>query len=329
MARNDYLVRRQRDNRYYLYAFDAWTDDVGSLIGSAKGYDDKGSALHAAHRDAVRNDVGDAVVSYEEKDGSFHQMGNVGRASSHRYRGNAMRVARDDLWLCQDCMIVAVNDDPTGIEDEERVEEVYAGLHRLGPHLVPDFSEGEGEDEFSSRRCDSCGTRLAGARYRFAILEEDPMHPNSSEQYWVWALGRDKKPLATEGPWGPYDFQGARSYARISATKGTHDRAVSRGKDPLSASFEIVRIYAAGTGEHKYGVAQMIGAPMAANAHIAEITHAAIRYYSDSGQKQAVIEWIDSRGKHGRTTGDPSNGHMQALLSRAERENVPVRKENW
>lgn len=174
--RDDYLVRRQRD-RYYLYAFDAWTDDVGSLLGSAKGYDDKGQALHAAQRHAVQHDVGDAVVSYEQRDGSFVQMGNAG----HGFKVGSYR-------------------------------------------------------------------------------------SNAAEQYWVWALGRDKKPLTSEGPWGPYDYQGARSYARISATNGTHDRAVSHGKDPASASFEVMRVYAAGSGEHKYGVAQRIGAPMAANA---------------------------------------------------------------
>jgi hypothetical protein len=71
-----------------------------------------------------------------------------------------------------------------------------------------------------------------------------------AEQYWVWALGRDNMPLTTEGPWGPYDALTARTYARISATEGTHDRAVSRGADP--ERFKVVRIYQAGTGEHIY-----------------------------------------------------------------------------
>lgn len=107
------------------------------------------------------------------------------------------------------------------------------------------------------------GARGTGRRYR-----ANAMRGNSSEQYWVWALGRDRKPLTNEGPWGPYDYAAARQYARISATKGAHDRAVSHGKDPSSASFEIVRVYKAGTGEHKYGMAQRIGAPMAANGDL-------------------------------------------------------------
>jgi hypothetical protein len=73
-----------------------------------------------------------------------------------------------------------------------------------------------------------------------------------AEQYWVWALDRDNMPLDTEGPWGPYDAQTARTYARISATEGSHDRAVSHGKDPRAGSFEIMRIYRAGSGEHIY-----------------------------------------------------------------------------
>jgi hypothetical protein len=89
---------------------------------------------------------------------------------------------------------------------------------------------------------------------------------NSSEEYWVWAVDKKNQPLSGEGPWGPYSFKSARDYARISATKGKHDRAVSIGHDPASRSFEIMRVYKAGSGEHAYGVAQRIGAPMNANA---------------------------------------------------------------
>lgn len=82
-----------------------------------------------------------------------------------------------------------------------------------------------------------------------------------AEQYWVWALGRDNEPLTTEGPWGPYDAQTARTYGRISATEGTHDRAVSHGKDPQASSFEIVRIYRAGSGEHVYAGGGVVANP--------------------------------------------------------------------
>lgn len=88
-----------------------------------------------------------------------------------------MIVVRDDLWLCEDCMIFAVNGDLSGIdyhysgeEAEKRAKEVTDGVAKFGPHLVPDFDSetGKGCDEFSWRGCDGCG--LAGTMHRFAVL---------------------------------------------------------------------------------------------------------------------------------------------------------------
>jgi hypothetical protein len=91
-----------------------------------------------------------------------------------------MRVIRD-LWLCEDCMIAAVNDDYGGIdfsfgvgtpENAARCAEVRKGLERLGPHLAYNSDENEGRLEFSWRECDCCRSRLGGSRERFAILGE-------------------------------------------------------------------------------------------------------------------------------------------------------------
>jgi len=88
----------------------------------------------------------------------------------------AMRIA-EELYLCADCRIVATNDDPTGIDSDERVSEVYAGLAKLGPDLCN--AEG-GTDtcgdpletlELSTLGCDSCGCRLAQDLYPFVVLE--------------------------------------------------------------------------------------------------------------------------------------------------------------
>jgi hypothetical protein len=70
----------------------------------------------------------------------------------------------------------------------------------------------------------------------------------NSGSYYVWVIGSNNQPL-DEGPFGPHDLEGAKTFARISATKGAHDRAVSRGVDPKASSFEIVRRYRAGSGE--------------------------------------------------------------------------------
>lgn len=66
--------------------------------------------------------------------------------------------------------------------------------------------------------------------------------------YYVWVMGRGDVPL-DEPAIGPHPLESAKTTARIAATKGVHDRAVSRGADPLAASFKIVRRYRAGSGE--------------------------------------------------------------------------------
>lgn len=65
------------------------------------------------------------------------------------------------------------------------------------------------------------------------------------------------------------------------------------------------------------------------NNPIAKITKAYIRHYADSGQTTAYVEWVDEKGKTGRTEGKPSGLHMEALLNRARREGVAVEKQTW
>ena len=91
-----------------------------------------------------------------------------------------MIIVRDDLWLCEDCMIFAVNGDATGIDDSTRELAVVEGVGELGPHLVPSFDSetGDGcEEEIgvwcTRQPCDACGSRLHGSRHRFAILGEE------------------------------------------------------------------------------------------------------------------------------------------------------------
>jgi hypothetical protein len=86
--------------------------------------------------------------------------------------------------------------------------------------------------------------RLTAAGRAWCVAHLTP----NSESYYVWPLRTDGTPLESEGPYGPHDLEGAKTYARIAATEGKHDRAVSRGIDPTTPSFEIVRRYKAGTG---------------------------------------------------------------------------------
>lgn len=64
-------------------------------------------------------------------------------------------------------------------------------------------------------------------------------------------------------------------------------------------------------------------------ASIKEITKAYIRTYEDNGQVTAYVEWIDDKGKPGRTEGKPDGAHMKALLDRAKREKVKVEQQKW
>lgn len=94
-----------------------------------------------------------------------------------------MRVVRDGLWLCTDCLLLQETGDTSSFdyhygqaEGDARVEECQQGLTRLelsnGGHLAAnwDSETGEGIHEFSSCYCDACGTHLAGKRHRYSII---------------------------------------------------------------------------------------------------------------------------------------------------------------
>jgi hypothetical protein len=74
-------------------------------------------------------------------------------------------------------------------------------------------------------------------------------YADNGSGYYVWALARGSDQPLAEDPWGPYDtLEGAKTFARIGATEGAHDRAVSLGADPQAPGFRIVRRYKAKSG---------------------------------------------------------------------------------
>jgi len=80
-------------------------------------------------------------------------------------------------------------------------------------------------------------------------LAEYAPNVRGAGSYWVWLVQPGtNQPMTSEGPHGPHDLRGAKTFARIGATKGSHDRAVSKGRDPRAPGFEIVRVYRAGSG---------------------------------------------------------------------------------
>ena len=87
-----------------------------------------------------------------------------------------MKVKIENLAFCQECTMAAINDDYTGLdyhysayEAEKRAQEIRNGLAGLGAVYYDDNRE---SDEFSTRKCDCCGTRLAGRRDYFIVLGE-------------------------------------------------------------------------------------------------------------------------------------------------------------
>lgn len=61
---------------------------------------------------------------------------------------------------------------------------------------------------------------------------------------------------------------------------------------------------------------------------IAKITRIYTRRSADNGQVTTYVEWVDRRGRTGRTEGSAFSDHMRALISRGEREGViPTRED--
>ena len=86
-----------------------------------------------------------------------------------------MKIIRDDIWVCDDCLFAIENGHTFSIESEERVAEVWKGVRRLGRHLSAnwDSETDEGIRDFSWSSCDCCGSRLGGERHRYAVLGPD------------------------------------------------------------------------------------------------------------------------------------------------------------
>lgn len=89
-------------------------------------------------------------------------------------------VVADDLWLCPDCTIAEVNGDVSGIDTDDRVSAVWAGIGALcarhGGRLAPDFGRIDGDDddddgirEYMRGPCDACGEH-GFTGHRFAVL---------------------------------------------------------------------------------------------------------------------------------------------------------------
>lgn len=103
-----------------------------------------------------------------------------------------MKIIRDEIMLCDDCLFVAEHGSYEHIDfhygkgehpgrgelrdgAKERAAEIDEGLAKLGRNLVSNFDSetNKGIEEFSTRPCDCCHSKLFGSRHEFAILGED------------------------------------------------------------------------------------------------------------------------------------------------------------
>ena len=62
---------------------------------------------------------------------------------------------------------------------------------------------------------------------------------------------------------------------------------------------------------------------------IVKITRMYTRTYTDNGQVTTYVEWMDNKGKTGRTEGPASNGHMKALIEGGQQEGLQLEIETW
>ncbi len=85
-----------------------------------------------------------------------------------------MEVVNDNIWLCEDCVQPAVNDDYSSLdyhyspsEADRKMKRIKEGLERLGP-----ISIGKEIKDLSNRGCDCCGTHAASRLQQFVIVGE-------------------------------------------------------------------------------------------------------------------------------------------------------------
>jgi hypothetical protein len=76
---------------------------------------------------------------------------------------------------------------------------------------------------------------------------EQAMTPNGWNEYsfghYVWVVDSKSMPVIGEGPYGPFSLDKPEAFARIGAQHGARGRVVSKGLDPESRSFDVVRVY--------------------------------------------------------------------------------------
>lgn len=109
-----------------------------------------------------------------------------------------MKVIERDIWLCNECVQAAVNNDFTSLdyyygprEAQSRMKEIEQGLKALGPHLVPDWRE-EGVQEYECVDCDHTFI-VHGSSWDSEDEDVVAVCPECKSENWVFReSGQDK-----------------------------------------------------------------------------------------------------------------------------------------
>lgn len=79
-----------------------------------------------------------------------------------------MKIAYEHLQCCANCLVYIANGDVT--EERPDIAEDIAREWDLNKYTLV-IGDSEEDSEFSSMECDACGSRLAGSRHDFSVLE--------------------------------------------------------------------------------------------------------------------------------------------------------------
>lgn len=83
----------------------------------------------------------------------------------------------DNFMVCVDCISAIANDDYTGLdfhydenESQKRELEIRNGINEVNGYIV--CGDSVRDSDFSTRRCDCCGSTLHGARYHCVVFSK-------------------------------------------------------------------------------------------------------------------------------------------------------------
>lgn len=160
------------ENRFQERPHRVYQKVLGSMYECATKMMEIGDSLNDAVASCMREyrsskyRFPDVEVEFDLKNRLKEYEKNLTEVTSGCISSGAIAEGENDveLWFCDDCAIGMSNDDFTGIDDEDRYNEVLNCVNTMRQQNV---AYGDEHNELSMKPCDCCGTSLAGGRYKF------------------------------------------------------------------------------------------------------------------------------------------------------------------